>query len=425
MGEAGGYPEESSPRMQGTLESLVAQADDPIGLSLPFVQRLSEADRQALVALACREWCARGTVICQEGDPGETLYLIESGQVAVVKEVGSGRPTLLGYRGAGELIGEMSVVSEQPRSASVITVEGTELLSIGAAEFSALMAERPGIGWAVLNVLNDRLYAADVARTRTFLEEQVLARRVERLTDEAERLAELARVRQETVELIVHDLRTPLAVINGCMEMLRATLSGKELGVVSGMLQLAERSSERLLVLVEDLLEAGRQETTAGALASQPVDLARVLRHAVAEAGIVARQAGIDLDLALPPDLPQPQGDKVQLQRVMGNLLDNAVSYTPAGGWVRVSARAGEDEVEVSVTDNGPGVPPEHRDKIFNRFTRVPGAEGRRQGFGLGLYFCSLVVDAHGGRIWVEPGPGGKGSRFAFALPLAGRPLRT
>jgi signal transduction histidine kinase len=83
-----------------------------------------------------------------------------------------------------------------------------------------------------------------------------------------------------------------------------------------------------------------------------------------------------------------------------------------------VAAAERGGQVEVSVTDNGPGVPPQHREHVFERFGRVPGLEGRRQGFGLGLYFCRQVVQGHGGRIWVEPGPGDVGSRFVLTLPL-------
>jgi len=99
----------------------------------------------------------------------------------------------------------------------------------------------------------------------------------------------------------------------------------------------------------------------------------------------------------------------------MVNLLDNALSYTPAGGSVVIAAVRGENEVEVSVTDTGVGVPPEHREHIFERFARVPGDQGRRRGFGLGLYLCRQVVQAHGGRIWVEPG--NVGSSLVFTLP--------
>ena len=153
-------------------------------------------------------------------------------------------------------------------------------------------------------------------------------------------------------------------------------------------------------------------------LVRQPLSLALLLQAAADSLRPAAEEAKIDLILDLPTRLEQPQGDKVQIERVMANLLENAVSYTPTSGQVIVKAAALGDEVMVSVTDTGPGIPPEHRKTIFERFTRVPGTSGRRRGFGLGLYFCRQVVEAHGGRIWVEPGPGDVGSRFVFRLPI-------
>jgi signal transduction histidine kinase len=421
MAEADTPSGEPSPEVQETLQVLTNSVADPSDLASPFMARLGEDDRRVLFSQASEEWHAAGSVICREGDPGEALYIVKSGRIAVIKEVSEGRPTLLGYRGAGDIVGEMSVVSQQPRFASLIAVEPTDLLCVGTSKFSELVTERPTISWAILNVLNDRLHAADLARTRILREEQDLARRVERLTGEADRLAELARVRQETVELIVHDLRTPLAVIDGCMELMRASLSEEALGPMAEVLELARRNSRRLLALVEDLLQAGRQEVPGAALSFQPVDLVGLLERAVETARLAAAQADIRILLNLPGDLPLPRGDTAQLERVLENLLDNAVSYTPAGGRITVAAAERKGQIEVSVTDNGPGVPPQHREHIFERFGRVPGLEGRRQGFGLGLYFCRQVVQAHGGRIWVEPGPANVGSRFVLTLPLEDR----
>jgi signal transduction histidine kinase len=304
-------------------------------------------------------------------------------------------------------------------------VADSDLLAMGAAPFSALMTRQPAISWAVLSVLNDRIQEADTARMVIAQEEQDLARRVANLKGEAERLAELARVRQETIELLVHDLRTPVAVIDGCLQLLEASLSPEALESVAKVMALAERSTARLMALLEELLGAARQESGLSTLAREPFDLGDMLREAIESAQATARGAELTLSLALPEPAASGQpgagltamGDRTQVRRVVDNLVQNAISYTPGGGKIVVAAAPAGDEIEVSVTDTGPGVPAEHREIIFERFTRVPGIEGRRQGFGLGLYFCRQVIEAHGGRIWVEPGPGGVGSRFVFTLP--------
>lgn len=397
------------------------EAADLSARALPFMDRLDEASRQVLLARGRHEWFPVGAVICQEGDPGDALYIVERGRVAVLKEMSDGRSTLLGYRGPGEILGEMSLVGQQPRFASLVAVEDTELLCIAAPDFPQLLDANPAISWAILNVLNDRLHAADTARTNIIQAERQLAYRVQRLTTEADRQAELARMRQESLELIAHDLRTPLAVIEGCLQMLRTTLPEEAQAASGGILDLAAHSTQRVSSLLNSLLEAARQDDLEAMLVYRPLTLPDLIESAVLSVSPAAEEAGIRLTQNVPPDLPRPRGDAGQLERVLVNLLENAISYTPSGGQVAVAAALRDGEIELSVTDTGPGVPAEYRESIFERFIRVPGVTGRRKGFGLGLYFCRQVVKAHGGRIWVEPGPGGVGSRFVFTLPVEGR----
>jgi signal transduction histidine kinase len=372
------------------------------------------------LAVTDAEHHAPGSVICRQGTEGQAVYVLERGRVAILREVEEGEPVMLGYRGAGEILGEMSLVSRQPRTASVVAVEECDLLRVGAEAFSNLLREHPGISWAVLSVLNDRLQEADEARTSVLQEEQNLARRVDRLTGEAERLAELARVRRETIQLIAHDLRTPLTVIDGCLQMLELSLPEQALAPAAKILDLAERSSQRMMSLLEELLEAANRDSLEAEVVREPVDVARLLLDAVEGARAGARGAHLELALELPAGRLSLLGDRSQLQRVLSNLLNNAISYTPDGGRIVVAARQVGQQVEVSVTDTGPGVPEEHRELIFERFVRVPGVSGRRHGFGLGLYYCRQVVRAHGGRIWMEPAPGDTGSRFVFLLPADG-----
>jgi len=407
-------PKQDMPEL---LETLATRAADPSGWGQSFMDRLSNADLIALAPRVRREQYPSGSVIFREGESSDALYIVRFGRLAVLKEERNGHSTLLAYRGPGEIVGEMGVVSNQPRSASVVTVEDTELFRVTRDDFRSLLVEHPGINRAILDVLSDRLRAADTARTAVIQEEKTLTRRLEQLTSEAERLAELVRLRQETIDLIVHDLRAPLSVIETCLQMLQLTLPEGGVASATDYLDIAQRSSKRLMHLVETLLEAARQEEAGVFLVRQPMDLTQLLQTTAKGARPAAEESDINLTLELPPDLPPVQGDATQLERVMVNLLDNAVSYTPAGGRIVVAAARKEGQVEVSVTDTGPGVLPDLREHIFERFARVPDVKGRRRGFGLGLYFCRQVVEAHGGRIWVEEGPENVGSRFAFTLP--------
>lgn len=120
------------------------------------------------------------------------------------------------------------------------------------------------------------------------------------------------------------------------------------------------------------------------------------------------------------PGLPPVLADRDKIDRVIMNLLDNALKYTPEGGQISVSVtQEREGFVKVSVSDDGPGIPPDERERIFERFAQVANGQSRQRGFGLGLTYCRLAVEGHGGTIWVEPGDGGRGSCFTFTLQVA------
>jgi len=410
QGNAPGVPGQAAPEAH--------LARHPTTAAVPFLDRLEEQERAALLASASLARYTAGTVICHEGDPPGALYIVQSGRVAVLKEVEGGRPVLLGYRGGGEVLGEMSLAAQQPRSATLVAVDDTALLEIAAADFFHLAASYPGIYRAMLSVVSDRLQEADEARTAVMQEGRGLAQRLEMVTGEAERLAEMARVRKETLELVVHDLRTPLTVINGCLEMLRQSLPHDMPPAIFELLDISQRSMQRITDLSECLLETARREATVEELGHRPLNIGGLVENAVEGSWPMARGCNVDLQIQLPADLPSPLGDPAQLQRVLDNLLENAISYTPSGGQIRVEALSVDGEVQVSVTDTGPGIPPEQRHRVFERFVRLPNARARREGLGLGLYFCRQVIQAHGGRIWVEPGPENVGSRFVFALPV-------
>jgi signal transduction histidine kinase len=125
----------------------------------------------------------------------------------------------------------------------------------------------------------------------------------------------------------------------------------------------------------------------------------------------------VTLQAILPDELPPITVDEEKIERVLANLIGNAIKYTPGEGKITVTAEAQDDHIQVNVTDTGPGISPEDRKRIFERFAQVEGSSSR-QGFGLGLSFCRLAVEAHGGQIWVESGDDEIGSRFSFTLPL-------
>jgi two-component system OmpR family sensor kinase len=227
--------------------------------------------------------------------------------------------------------------------------------------------------------------------------------------DESE--AALARQR-EFVADASHELRTPLTSILANLELLEAELQGEQQDMAASAL----RSSRRMRRLVADLLllaraDAGREATMA------PVDLAAIAREAAAEAGALSADHPISLDA---PDRVTVTGVADDLHRLAGNLVENALMHTPSGTPVTVSVRRDGSSAVLEVADRGPGVPPQMRERVFERFARAAG-DGTRRGSGLGLAIVRAVVDAHGGRVELLDAEGG-GARFVVTLPAARGP---
>jgi signal transduction histidine kinase len=236
---------------------------------------------------------------------------------------------------------------------------------------------------------------------------------------EAYRVAES---RELITETMVHDLRSPLSVILGALDMIMdpgADTPQADPETTAEALTIARRSAHRVLSLVESLLEIARLQTGTLETSLVPTSLKTLADTVVGELFPQAQEYGIHLISHIPQDFPLVRADPGKIIRVITNLVDNALKFTPTGGEVQLTAHLSPNHMAtVLVSDTGPGIPPEFQHKIFERFTQVPGAHGRRRGSGLGLTFCRLAIEAHGGHIGVEPRPGG-GSIFSFTLPLA------
>ena len=393
------------------------ETDNATGSGL--LRLLSTVERDLLSELMVERQFPRGAVIFEEGQRGDSAYLIWSGRVLIVKgELAS--PTVLGTRGPGEFIGEMALLEGQPRSASVVAIEDVRLLYLGRPELNRLLNASPVIRDSILGMLSARLRASDDARIAGGAVERQLSRRVTQLQTEKAQMQELQRLRQETSDLIVHDLRSPLATIYGALQMLELVLPEETLDENQGLLTVANSACSRMQRLVDSLLDVALLESGEVQLNLLPADLGALVAEVSTRETFALERKKITLQVDVAADLPPAVMDVERIDRVLANLLDNAAKYTPAGGRVMVSASAAPagDQLLVAVTDSGPGIPADQRERIFERFAQVDtGKKGRTRGFGLGLAYCRLAVEAHHGRIWVEPGPGGKGSRFVFTLP--------
>jgi len=229
----------------------------------------------------------------------------------------------------------------------------------------------------------------------------------------------LADARRHLTEMIVHDLRSPLTAILGSLKILEKTSPDTDSeGIPGQALDVAQRSCEQMLGLVNSLLDIAKLESGEMPLRPELLDLKLLAEEAYRALLPTAKESGIIFSTRLTEDAVPYTGDKEKLQRVLTNLLDNALKFTPAGGQVDLMMEKDQEQVHISVLDTGPGVPVEFRQNIFERFTQIADTTGRRQGTGLGLAFSKLAVEAHAGRIWVDDNPHG-GSIFHVVLPRA------
>src|SRR5918992_1323276 len=245
------------------------------------------------------------------------------------------------------------------------------------------------------------------------------------LEESYRKLRELEKVRDDLMKMIVHDLKSPLTSVLAALEMV---LDGDFGAVSEGQRRAlgdAEAKAEDLLALIEDLLEVARLEEASIQLDLQPIAPAALITEILHEWHMRLAQEEAIATMDVADDTPVFHADKGLVKRVFSNLIQNALTHSPRSVMIAVRARpdAASGGVLFTVADNGPGIPQEYHEIIFRKFEQAKTPSTPRvRSSGLGLAFCKLAVDAHGGRIWVQSAEG-KGSQFHFTLPV--HPPRT
>jgi PAS domain S-box-containing protein len=225
---------------------------------------------------------------------------------------------------------------------------------------------------------------------------------------------ELEELRENLTHMIVHDLRSPVGTISSSLDLLAEEEKSAQ---VEQLLGIAAQANKRLAILVDSLLDFSLLEAGQELTDRQPISIEDLIQSAASQLELYAQRKRMRLTVQTPEHLPTILADGGMIERVLINLIDNALKFTPAGGEVVISVEARNDSLWVRVRDSGPGIPPQHQRRIFDKFARVREQTPTLGGIGLGLAFCRLAVEAHGGRIWVESVPG-QGSTFVFVLPF-------
>ncbi|MGC9469146.1 MAG: sensor histidine kinase, partial [Anaerolineae bacterium] len=215
---------------------------------------------------------------------------------------------------------------------------------------------------------------------------------------------------------VMHEIRTPLTALLSYAELLLRPDLDEE--ARERFVQTIKRETERVCDLATQFLDLARLESGRSTLSRELVDMDEIIRNAIDVLRPGAEERGHRIEIDVQGALPPVIGDKARLHQVLLNLVSNAIKYTEPGGRVAVRAKAGDDEITVAVEDTGPGIPKDQIPQLFRKFQRLPGSEQKAWGTGLGLVVTREIVEAHGGRIWVESEVG-RGSVFYVAFPAA------
>ena len=261
----------------------------------------------------------------------------------------------------------------------------------------------------------DEVHARVKAHLRLRQLQSQLERQNQELHARNERLRQLEQQRDDLTYMIVHDLRSPLTAVLGCVDLIEATEGDVISPKGNELLANARSCATKIHEIVNSLLDVSQMEAGQLVLQYSQCDLAQLINEVLS--GFAALKGRRELQLAPPEAAVIVPLDRNLIFRLLQNLIANAIKFVGDAGRIQISIQPGEAFVRICVADNGPGIPAAYHARIFEKFGQVKN-RGRREGTGLGLTFSRLAVEAHGGRIGVDSEPG-KGSTFWFELPVA------
>lgn len=345
-------------------------------------------------------------VLCRENAVEEIFYIILNGEVRVTKVINDVEVRELKILHPGAFFGEMALIHNAPRAATVTTLTPTTVLEIHKSAFDQMLRQNTSVSLAMVREVSRRLRENDEMAIED------LRVKAKELAAAYQQLAEQDYTRQEFLTTIAHELRTPLTAAFGYLQSMQA-------GILHGdafnqALDTTARNVKEVISLVNDILFLYELELIL--LDFQPTDIGQVVLRAVEEQKKKAERAGVEMRLEVAPNLPVISADSKSLERVIMVLLDNAIKFSPDGGVTKIDVDFDDFHVSVRVSDSGVGIPEEAIPRLFRRFFRLDEVEGHLfSGAGLGLSIARQVVEQHGGDIHVDSQLG-KGSTFTIRL---------
>lgn len=346
------------------------------------------------------------TVICKENEVEFTFYMILEGDFKVTKIINNSQDRLLKTLTAGDFFGEMALIHNAPRAATVTSVTSATLLELDKDGFKRVLKHSPSVSMAMVSEISNRL------RQNDELTIEDLRLRAAELADAYQRLAEQDMVRHEFLSNVAHELRTPLMVASGYLHALKKGMVSSD--QLENIVDTVTRNVDQIVTLTNDILFL--QEIELVLPEFQSVNLMKVAEEVVKSYQDKAQAKLVTLTIKNDRNISAVQGDKHSLQRAVTALVDNAIKFSNTNGIVEIYFSENGTRASISVEDHGIGIAPEIRPRIFDRFAHLEkNGNELYGGLGIGLSITKQVIQQHNGSLEVESKLG-MGSRFTISL---------
>jgi len=363
-------------------------------------------------------------ILCHEGAYEDMFYIIAEGSVVIAKKMlDEAGERVLRVGGRGDLVGEMALIQNAPRAATVRTLTECTVLEMGKQDFETILSRSPRMALDMMRITLDRLRAndhmaiADLQRTNNILRQ-------------------LDRNKMDFIQVVAHELRTPLTVLNGYIKILRSSPDIKANASLGAMIEGIIKGTDRIHEVVNLMLDVTRIDTETLRVVAESVPLLQLMNELVQDLAQATEGRKLEIIIDFASETPQMYGDPTLILKALYQLVINAIKYTPDGGKVTISTGPCkiEDEipgVQIKVSDTGIGIDAEHHELVFEKFYQVGSvtihSSGKTTfkggGSGLGLAIVRGVARAHGGKVWVESSGHNEtnfpGSTFYLQLPIS------
>jgi signal transduction histidine kinase len=400
--------------------------DDKIFLLRLAFKGLEDSELEEMAALTAFRTYPPNHVLCQEGAYQDVLYIIADGRIVISQKILDGdEERIVRVGGRGDVVGEMALIQNAPRAATVRTTTECTVLEMEKQDFETILSRSPRMAIDLIRITLDRIREND-------------QRTIADLQKTNKILRQLDRNKLEFIQIAAHELRTPLTVLNGYVNLMRSQLETQTTPALQDVTDGILKGTNRMHKVVNMMLDLTRIGSEALKVASEPVPLQRIIADLVRDLETAAAERQIQLTVTRADGTPEIKGDPTLIQKALYQLLVNAIKYTPNGGKVHITTRPtvmedGSPCLEIAVRDQGIGLDVEHHELIFEKFYQVGEvalhSSGKTTfkggGPGLGLALVRGVARAHGGKVWVESAGHDEvnftGSTFYMLLPLAPR----